>query len=368
MNPEVTVIIPTYNSEEYIARALKSVFNQTHQDLEVILIDDASTDSTVSIARSFREKRLRIITSDRNRGVSYSRNRGIGQARGKWIALLDSDDWYAPERLEQLLIAAKQYSADLIADDLFLIRDNRDCHDTLLQENHQQSLSSWQLIDAVKFVTSDRPAAIGTKRNWSLGYVKPLIRKEFLSDNNIQYQEDINVGEDFTLYLECLWHHAKFYLIDRPYYYYRIRELSLSTRKPIDYLSQSCQITQRFIDRPARCDRDRELQKVLRKNIEVFRQRLTYYYSVESLRQRKFGRAIEQVLAAPYVLIDIFRKIYTTSIDKLFTIVRSASNSKYSKVKLCRSPNQSRIEIESYFRKAYNSQSAKPRDRNQTCL
>ena len=323
MNPEISVIVPTYNSEEYIAKALESVFAQTHQNLEIVLIDDASTDSTVSIARSFRDKRLRVIENSCNRGVSYGRNRGIKLARGKWIALLDSDDWYAPERLEKLLQVAKQRSADLVADDLFLIRDRQQQPwSTLLQENHQATLSPWQLIDAVKFVTSDRPTPIGAKRNWSLGYIKALIRKEFLLENNIQYQENISVGEDFTFYLECLWHYARFYLVNQPYYYYRTRESSLSSRTPIEHLSQSCDITQKFIDKEVRSPEDLQLHKVLQQNLVVFHKRLAYYYLIESLRQKNIWQAIELIITAPHVAIDIFKKSNTTLIDKLLTKVR----------------------------------------------
>ena len=357
MNPEVSVIVPTYNSEEYIAQALESVFNQTHQNLEVILVDDGSIDSTLSIARSFQEKRLRIFTNSSNKGVSHSRNRGIRHAKGKWIALLDSDDWYAAKRIEQLLLAARKNSADLIADDLFLIQDNQTRHwSTLLQENRLQSLSSWQLIDAVKFVTSDRPSAIGAKRNWSLGYIKPLIKKEFLSKNNIRYREDIDVGEDFTLYLECLWHHARFYLVNRPYYYYRTREFSLSTRKPTDYLSQSKQIAQSFIDRPAL---DLNIDKVLQQNLVIFRQRLAYYHLKETLEQKKFLKAIKLIITAPYLLLDIFRKFYTTSFNKLFTIVKLPKKNR-SGVNAVRLKNKSRIETKSYWRKMYNA--SQPKD------
>ena len=360
MNPEVSIIVPTYNSEEYIAQALESVFNQTHWNLEVILIDDSSTDSTLSIARSFNEKRLRIFTNSRNRGVSYSRNRGIRHAKGKWIALLDSDDWYAPERIEQLLLAARETSADLIADDLFLIQDSQACHwSTLLQENRLESLSSWQLIDAVKFVKSDRPSAIGAKRNWSLGYIKPLIKKEFLSQNNIRYRENINVGEDFTLYLECLWHHARFYMVNRPYYYYRTRQLSLSTRKPIDYLLQSEQITQSFIVRLTHSDLDVNIHKALQQNLVVFRKRLTYYHLKETLQQKKFLKAIRLIVTAPYLLLDIFRKFYNTLFNKPGTIIEPQPKNR-SGINAMRLKNKSRVKTKSYWKKIYNA--SQPKD------
>lgn len=314
MNPEVTIIIPTYNSEEYIAQALKSVFAQTHHNWEIVMVDDASGDSTVEIACSFQDPRLKIIQNTQNRGVSYSRNRAIKEARGKWIALLDSDDWYAPQRLEKLLAVADRRDVNLIADNLFLIKDNQQHHwSTLLQENQQVLSSPIETIDAVKFVTSDRLSPINNKPNWSLGYTKPLIEREFLLENNIWYREDINVGEDFILYLECLMHQAKFCLVNQPYYYYRTRDFSLSTRRPIDYLAQSCKITQAFIDRELLSSTNSELLHALSENLVIFQKRLAYYQLINDITARKFFRAIDRAINDPYILWDLLKKLVILS-------------------------------------------------------
>ena len=142
MNSEVSVsiIIPTFNSEKYIAQAIESVLHQTFTNFEIILVDDASQDSTLRIVRSFNDPRIKILANKQNRGVSYSRNRGIKEAQGKWIGLLDSDDWYAPQRLEKLLSAAAITNSDLVADNLFFIEDQQiNCWSTLLKENQQES-------------------------------------------------------------------------------------------------------------------------------------------------------------------------------------------------------------------------------------
>ena len=317
MNPEVSVIIPTYNSENYIAKALKSVFDQTYSNFEIILIDDASSDSTVDIARSFNDKRLKIIANKYNRGVSYGRNCGIKQAKGQWIALLDSDDWYAPQRLERLLSVAKKRCVDLIADDLLLIQEQATMYwSTFLQEN-AQDLSSAKLINAVEFVTSDRPTFIGAKRNWSLGYLKPLIRKEFLVKNNIWYDETLNVGEDFSLYWECLRHQGRFYLIPEAYYYYQTRSLSLSTRKPTEYLTQSCEITQRFINQESCVSTDSKLLEALAQNLSAFERRLAYHHLLENIKSKKILRIYQQIVGKPYLLADVASRLLYVLVDKL---------------------------------------------------
>lgn len=323
MNPEVSIIIPTYNSEEYIAQALKSVFAQTYHDWEIVMVDDASGDSTVEIARSFQDPRLKIIQNTQNRGVSYGRNRAIKEARGKWIALLDSDDWYAPQRLEQLLAVAKRRDVNLIADNLFLIKDSQQHPwSTLLLENQQVLSSPIETVDAVKFVKSDRLSPIDNKPNWSLGYTKPLIERKFLLENNIWYREDIKVGEDFILYLECLMHQAKFCIVNQAYYYYRTRDFSLSTRRPTDYLAESCKITQTFIDRELLSSTNSELLDALSENLVIFQKRLAYYQLINDLTARKFLRAIDQIINDPYILWDLFKKLVILSKRRLAKTLR----------------------------------------------
>ncbi|MEY2858415.1 MAG: hypothetical protein RLZZ74_2728 [Cyanobacteriota bacterium] len=330
MKPEVSVIIPTYNSEQYIAQALESVLTQTYGNLEVILIDDASHDLTVEIAHSFQDRRLKIFSNNQNRGVSYGRNFGIRQAQGKWIALLDSDDWYAPHRLEKLIALGEAQDADLIADDLLLINDYQTEHwSTLLTECPQMKFSAITLIDAVKFVTSDRLSTINAKRTWSLGYTKPLIRREFLLKHQLWYDENLQVGEDFSLYLECLRQQAKFYLSAQPWYHYRTRTTSLSTRKPTEYLAESCAITQTFIDREldSVSAPDDTLIKALGENLAIFQRRLAFYKLLENIQEQKLYTAIVHLFDNPCIARDLLRKSGMLLFKKLMTMLPTATES-----------------------------------------
>ena len=321
MNPEVSIIIPTYNSEAYIGQALESVFNQTYNNFEVIVVDDASADSTVKVARSFKDNRLKIISNQQNRGVSYGRNRGIEAAKGNWIALLDSDDWYAPQRLEKLLSVAQQKNADLIADNLYLIRDRTlQPWGTLLQENERE-FASTQSIDAIDFIKSDRPNSINSKRNWSFGYTKPLIKRDFLIKHGIQYNEAVRVGEDYILYLECLIQQARFVLVPHAYYYYRTRETSLSTRKPTAYLAESCNITQIFINQKANVKNNSQLLQALFENLTIYQQRLAYYQIVEDIKQKRVFKTINQILDRPRILRLLFSRAVGVIQSKLSFIL-----------------------------------------------
>ncbi len=99
--PEVSVIIPTYNYGRFIERAIQSILNQTYQDYEIIIVDDGSTDNTDEIVGGFVDRRIRYIRHVANKGGNAARNSGIRSANGKYIAFLDSDDEWLPEKLDR---------------------------------------------------------------------------------------------------------------------------------------------------------------------------------------------------------------------------------------------------------------------------
>ena len=93
--------MPSYNTAEYISESIKSVLNQTYTNWELIIVDDCSTDNTEKVISSFQDIRIRFFKNESNSGAAISRNRALREARGKWIAFLDSDDLWVPEKLEK---------------------------------------------------------------------------------------------------------------------------------------------------------------------------------------------------------------------------------------------------------------------------
>ena len=105
--PSISAIIPAYNAEPFLARAIESVLGQTCPPMELIVVDDGSTDGTGDVARRFGD-RVRFFHQE-NAGVSAARNLGIEKARGEWIAFLDADDWWEPHRLESQVAILKRH-------------------------------------------------------------------------------------------------------------------------------------------------------------------------------------------------------------------------------------------------------------------
>lgn len=109
----ISVIIPSYNRSKTIKRAIYSVLNQTYRNIELIIVDDCSTDDTEDVLYNIHDSRLRIIRHDKNQGACAARNTGINAAKGEYIAFQDSDDEWREKKLERQLDALKQYEADI---------------------------------------------------------------------------------------------------------------------------------------------------------------------------------------------------------------------------------------------------------------
>lgn len=102
MNDLVSIIMPSYNTGDYISKSIQSVQCQTYQNWELIIVDDCSTDNTDEIISLFKfDKRIKYYKNEKNSGAANSRNRALREARGKWIAFLDSDDLWLPEKLSK---------------------------------------------------------------------------------------------------------------------------------------------------------------------------------------------------------------------------------------------------------------------------
>lgn len=99
--PYISVILPVYNAEKYIAQSIQSILNQTFEDFELIVVDDGSTDQSLSIIQTFHDPRLLVLRHDRNLGYPFAMNTGLSHARGKYIARMDADDVCHPMRLER---------------------------------------------------------------------------------------------------------------------------------------------------------------------------------------------------------------------------------------------------------------------------
>jgi succinoglycan biosynthesis protein ExoO len=304
MDPEVSIIVPAYNTEAYIAKAIDSALTQTLTNIEVIVVDDASGDQTVEVIQQFTDPRLQLLQNPQNLGVSASRNRAIQKARGQWIAVLDSDDWYVPNRLETLLNIAKKKKADLVIDNLHLIRNNESFPwSTLLQESGETITDIWP-IDPVFYVKT----GLYGKQGLHLGLCKPLFRRSFLHKHCLLYDETQRAVEDFHLVLRCLIHGASMLFVPSPYYFYRSRPDSLVTRSKLRHIEQFRDAILSVIQRDT-VQRNSELVSALSGSLAILKRNEHYYKVVEPLKQKKLLAALIAAIDNPYFFIYFMQQL-----------------------------------------------------------
>jgi succinoglycan biosynthesis protein ExoO len=304
MHLEVSVIIPAYNTESYIAQAIESALGQTQKNIEVIVVDDASSDATLEVAKGFSDNRLKVFVNQQNLGAGGARNHALREAKGKWIAVLDSDDWYAPERLEKLLQVAYAEDADLVADDLYLVQDGEKSPlGTWLSWSGEQ-IDNIRQIDLIHFVETDRYG----QRSLRLGISKPLIKRDFLIQHGIEYDETLRMGQDFWLYIKCLVNGSRFVLVPKAYYFYRSRKGSLVTQSQLERLNQYCRVTVHFLEQEF-VQQNSELVRVLSENLAILEKNRSYYRVVDPLKQRAWLAALIEMKHNPYWWVYLIRKL-----------------------------------------------------------
>ena len=210
--PQVSVIMPCYNAVDCLDRAVRSVQAQTLQDWELIAVDDCSSDGSLNRLKELAavDQRIRVLQTPVNGGPSVARNLGIRESTGFWIAILDSDDAFKPGRLAYLTTLATARQADLIFDGLIYYDDQRGCETgRSFAEDKTMSVTFEDLIQAE---APNSPL--------KLGFLKPLIRREFLTKFTLKYSETLRFAEDFDLYARCLLSGAKAVLDQRAFYVY----------------------------------------------------------------------------------------------------------------------------------------------------
>jgi O-antigen/teichoic acid export membrane protein len=198
--PRVSILIPAYNAQETILRALDSAQSQTLADIEILVIDDASTDSTADLVRvrARQDSRIRLLHRAVNGGPAAARNAGVDCATGDWLALLDADDTMTSDRLEHLLAGATEADV-LVADNLAMF----DLHAgrTVKLGIDPALLGSGLRLDCQAFVSrckTNQPDTV------DFGLLKPLIRVSHIRHHGLRYAESIRYGEDFRFYLDTL--------------------------------------------------------------------------------------------------------------------------------------------------------------------
>jgi glycosyltransferase involved in cell wall biosynthesis len=295
--PLVSVIVPAYNAEATLAETVASAQHQSLADIEILVVDDASTDGTLALAYRLGESdaRVKVIAAGSNRGPAAARNLGLDAASGDWIALLDADDAFEPGRLARLVGLARDCGADLLADNL-LLEDPSGLREPMLPAGETASCAP---MSATQFLLGNLPDPRRPRKSY--GFLKPLILRAFLQAKGIRYDEGLRFAEDFAFYLACFSAGARFYLSQEPLYRYRLRGDSLTARHSTEDLRRLQQVDARLLLAPA-VDSPAEFRSALKRHKRSIDQRLQWRVVIEAVKRGAWLKAFGASLQGWHVL------------------------------------------------------------------
>ena len=303
--PTVSVLIAAYNAGTFLHRAVRSALAQSRPPLEVLIVDDASTDDSLAVANAMaaEDSRIRVLTLQVNSGPAAARNVGLSVAKGDWIAILDADDAYMPSRLERLSSACAGKSVDIVLDNFLFFDHAREA-------STSTALTASDAIEPInlhEFVAHARP--YGVEVDW--GLLKPMFRREFLDVRKLRYQEFSRHGEDFLLMFQALHAGGRCMLVRTAGYLYSTRDSGMS-RTTVNYEMMIQHMNVLLNDRAIVADI--LLSKLLRQRVRALKQ-LSTECDMNAARERG----------------DYFRVMFLISTD--MSLARRAAKLAYRKMK-----------------------------------
>ena len=244
----ISVIIPVYNTENYLYNCLNSVLNQTYDDFEVICINDCSTDSSPEILEYYsrKDERIKVIHNEINKGSGYSRNRGLDESKGEFIFFLDGDDFISSNTLEELYYNIKNNSSDIVIYKLARFMDN---YDLILNRPAFDLDNIFKDVDFNNFTFNYSDIKKHVMNTSFAAYLK-LYRKSFLENyDDFYFPLDIKIGEDVPFHVKTLIRASKISFVPKFLYSYRLSNVTSSTSNK-DYASDSiimCNLVEEFL-------------------------------------------------------------------------------------------------------------------------
>ena len=220
-NPKVSFIIPVYNAEKYLGECLDSVINQTLKDIEIICIDDQSTDASLALLEQYgaKDKRVKIIKKEKSSGAGDSRNQGIKTARGEYILFVDADDKIKPSTGEEVYAEAKKYDADIC---IF----KAEVYDEQTQDFVNTFETTAPLIKP--FNTSDFPNKIFSFCRTAVW--DKMFKRQFILKHQLKFQNLYSCNDVAFTYLGMAYA-SKITCLEKTFYTYRMNAADSISKK-----------------------------------------------------------------------------------------------------------------------------------------
>lgn len=270
-SPLVSVIVPVHNGEKTVAAAIASVLSGSHENVQIVVCDDASTDRTADLVQDINDSRITLLRNSDNIGPGLSRDKAIDASDGKWLTFLDADDAWTPRRLANLLGASRDDHAVMVFDDIML------CH------QNSEGMKPWQRVyGAHAFGARNGDAIDVPPALWAASsqfVMQPLIHTATIRANGVRHSGR-RFQEDTEFFLRLISAGMKLRYVPSADYLYRITPGSLSSAdrpgaRTREMLEETLSL---FVN-------DREMRSVLKKKI-------TYRYFTAALRSGNVRKAV----------------------------------------------------------------------------
>ncbi|MCI8485617.1 MAG: glycosyltransferase [Clostridia bacterium] len=213
----VSIIVPVYNCEKYLERCLNSIIKQTYKNLEILLINDGSTDKSLEIVKEFSEIDNRIIVIDKkNEGVSIARNIGIDNAKGEYITFVDADDWLELDAIDRLYNVIITEKVDVVRGNYYLneVRANRESIAPIYELSNRKIIKEdfreTRMIEHFLFVEKSIANLV----------MLLFIRSDVLKKNKVRFNPELYMMEDVVFYLHVFLNIDSIYFMQFPVYHY----------------------------------------------------------------------------------------------------------------------------------------------------
>ncbi|MBE5978966.1 MAG: glycosyltransferase [Paenibacillaceae bacterium] len=185
--PKISVIMPLYNAEQFVSKAIESILQQSYKDFELLIVDDCSTDNSLDIVSKIRDSRIKIVRNEKNEGISFSRNRGLALASGEYIALMDDDDLTVPFRFDTQVNYLNVHSdIDVVG--------GRHC---IIDENDQIIRTCGEPLNNPLYIRADMMLYD------SVANGSAMFRADFIKRNRINYHDGWLGMEDYHFWIQC---------------------------------------------------------------------------------------------------------------------------------------------------------------------
>jgi succinoglycan biosynthesis protein ExoU len=297
----VDVLIAAWNRSDTIERAILSALEEP-EVRTVIVVDDGSTDDTVEVAARVATGSARVVVCRMatNRGPSAARNRAIEISTAPWISILDGDDYFLPGRIGKILSLAGD--CDLVADDI--LQEQRTERGAELRPMIFSRSFEARTIDLQTFVHGNAGRRGRSRREF--GYLKPLIRREFLDRWRLRYDEALRLGEDYALYARALAVGGRFLLAPACGYVSVGRRESLSSRHTKEDLERLRDVDKAFLLLPTMTRRD---LIAIRSHYRSVNARVQWLNVIDAFKAGNITGFIQPFVSAPGTAAFLVRKL-----------------------------------------------------------